>query len=381
LLMKCVVNIFIFLTMLLGLSGVVIAEPIRGVQIFNLTSRSIDELHDEFQFIRDSGFNTIFLRVFKNPHDSRYNVLPETKNAGVYFNSSTEPVVADLLTPAITIAHSLDMQIFAWITTRKSLWILDDNPDWDSPTIDLEHQTVDRGKHLDIFRTDVERRFIAMLTDITLSGVDGILIQDDLVSRQSEDFFTNAWRSFYGHPFELENLPQLFDFSRRPVRYRSLYHKWARYKSRLLAAVLRRMVTHVKSLRPSTSVAVNLYYEVVTAPHHGRQWLSQDLEELMMADIDYWTIMAYQQQMSRELDIPIKDVAERLASSSQKLVNGYLIPSSKTLWKFQTQDWQTGEFFAPEQWSTFAEFFSPEQFVLVPYRSRDNLSGFLSSVD
>ncbi len=377
--MMRVVNPIIVFILIFCFSGVIEAENIRGVQVFNLSSQNLDELRDEFQYIKDAGFNTIILRVFKNPFDSSYDLLPETLRSGVYFKSSTEPVIADVLSPAIEIAHSMDMKIFAWITTRKSRWILDEKPDWDSPTIDLESRKRIPGNHLDVFRTDVEQRLTAMLTDLTLSGVDGILIQDDLVSRQSEDFYTNAWRSFRGRQFEIENLPELFDFSRRPIRYRSAYHRWARNKSRSLATVLRRMVNHIKSLRPSVSVGVNLYYETVTAPHHGRQWLAQDLEDLLMINVDYWAVMAYQQQMAKELTLPLTEVADRLAHAKQRLVNGYLVPPSKIIWKLQTRDWQTGEAFSADQWSILTDTFSPDQFVLVPYRSKENLTEFLSS--
>lgn len=356
------------------------SDSIRGVQVFSLESSDIPSLKSEFEHLKKSGFNTLIIRVFKNPGDSRYHFLPENHSTGVHFSSSTEPVVSDVLTPVLAAAHDLNMKVFAWITTRKSRWILAGNPDWDSPVMDPGTARISPGGHLDIYRPDVEKRLLGMLSELAATGVDGILFQDDLVSRQFEDFFTNLWRHFKGRPFQPNDLISLFNMSRKPVRYHAAYHDWARHKSRSLAGVLRRIVLHLKKNNPSLQVAVNLYYETVVAPHHGRLWLSQDLEDLASVPVDYWAVMAYQHQMAQELNLSLEQVAQRLKQADHNLRNGYLIPESKIIWKFQTQDWRTGTLTTREEWQRFTRIFLPGQYILAPFRSSASIRSFHSAV-
>jgi uncharacterized lipoprotein YddW (UPF0748 family) len=356
------------------------SDSIRGVQVFSLESRDIPSLKSEIEHLKLSGFNTLIIRVFKNPGDSRYHFLPEAHSAGVHFASSTEPVVSDVLAPVLEAAHDLNMKVFAWITTRKSRWILSGNPDWDSPVIEPETMRVSPGGHLDVFRTDVEKRLLGMLSDLAGTGVDGILLQDDLVSRQFEDFFTDPWRKFKGRPFQSNDLFSLFNLGRKPFRYRAAYHDWARHKSRSLATVLRRMVRHLKKINPSLEIAVNLYYETAVAPHHGRLWLSQDLEDLATIPADYWAIMAYQHQMAQELNLSLEQVALKLKQADQNLRNSLLIPESKIIWKFQTQDWRTGTLTTREDWQRIVRVFLPGQYILAPYRNSASIRSFSSAV-
>jgi uncharacterized lipoprotein YddW (UPF0748 family) len=378
--MKRIVNlIFIFM----AVSGVCIgsdAIPIRAVQVFNLSSPDIVGLKSEFAQLKAAGFNTIIFRIFKNPYDSRYKFVPEAYSSGVYYQSVHEPVVADALSPVISTAHGLGMKVFAWVTTRKSQWILNENPSWDSPKLDLHSGQQLPGGQLDVFRTDVETRLSNMLTELAVSGVDGILFQDDFVSRHSEDLFTNAWRSFHGSTFHPEHVSVLFDLGRKPTGYRPEYYRWARHKSKSLAMILNRLISRVKRVNPAILVAVNLYYEVAISPHNGRLWLSQDLEEWSKIPVDFWAIMAYQRQMSGELNLSIEAISSKLQVSRTHLHDGFLIPPASILWKLQIQDWQTGEKVSNDEFSMFFNSFSPEQFVLVPYRGIENAQTYGSTI-
>ncbi|MGB3975766.1 MAG: poly-beta-1,6-N-acetyl-D-glucosamine N-deacetylase PgaB [bacterium] len=355
------------------------SDALRCVQVFTLESQDIESLQTEFQHLKECGFNTLIIRVFKNPGDSRYQFLPEKHSAGVYFASSTEPIVADILTPVLAAAHKLDMKVFAWITTRKSQWLLKAHPEWASPAIDPETGLELSGGHLDIFRSDAGNRMLGFLTELADSGVDGVLLQDDLVSRQYEDFFTNSWLTFKGRTFQKADLHELFNLNIKPYKYRPSYYNWARHKTLSLAKVLKYIVTHLKKRHPNLTIAVNLYYETVVSPHHGRLWLSQDLEEFASIPIDYWAIMAYQLQIAKELNLSLEQIADKLKLADKRLQNSFLIPRSRILWKFQTQDWQTGRLMTTKEWERFFDTFSPDQYVLAPYRNRDSIRSFVSA--
>ncbi|MBN1880339.1 family 10 glycosylhydrolase [bacterium] len=379
--MKRLVNLIVFLSLYSMMGSASEFQPIRAVQVFTLSSPDIAGLKAEFRQLKQAGFNTIILRVFKNPYDGKYRFLNETHPSGVYFLSQHEPVVADAVTPVVNVAHSLNMKVFAWITTRKSQWILSDRPDWDSTSIDLKTGSEIPGDHLDIFRNDVQLRLMSMFSELCITDIDGILFQDDLVSRQAQDLSTAVWRSFRGSPFHKGNLTDLFDLNTHTVRYRSDFYNWTRCKSKALAQVLKRFVTHIKTAKPDMLVGMNLYYEAVTRPHHGRQWLSQDLEDCLNIPLDYWAVMAYQRQISQELCISEHAVSKELRRASAYLTNDLLIPSSKILWKFQTQDWASKEIIPVSGWSEFLNGFFPDQYVLVPYRGIESTMPFIEYLD
>jgi len=344
--------------------------------VFTLSSPDIAGLNGEFSQIRDAGFNTIIIRIFKNPYDSRYRFVTEDGETGVYFNSDSEPMVADVLTQVLKVAHRHNLKVFAWITTRKSHWILREHPEWDSPTADIGNGMFVPGGHLDIFRADVEERLTRILMELGAAGVDGVLLQDDFVSRQFEDLQTNAWRNFRGRSFRWSDLSELFTLDGKNVRYNPLFHQWVRYKSKSLAAILTRMVGRFKTRYPDTKIFANMYYEGVTAPQFGRQWLSQDMEDLMRVPVDGWAIMSYQQQMAKELNRPVANVADMLNAAADRLSSGFLIPDSMLLWKFQAHDWQSGEPISEEEWEELLTRFNPDQMVLVPYRGVHSLGAF-----
>ncbi|MCD4655162.1 hypothetical protein K8T06_14670 [bacterium] len=352
----------------------------RAVQVFTLSSPDQAGLRGEFKGIKEAGFNTIILRVFKNPYDRKYRFIDEKVETGVYFLSDKEPVVADVLTPVIKTAHELGLDVFAWITTRKSQWILLEHPEWDSPSIDIETGKMKPGGHLDIYRSDVEKRITEMLLELSKTGIDGILIQDDFVSRQYEDLMTNAWRSFRNRPFTTDDLGSLFNFSINPPGYTSLYYQWTRHKSQAMASTLNRWINRIRLVNPSIKIAVNLYYETVISPQFGRLWLSQDLEDLLNLPVDFWAVMGYQRQISKELGIPIEKVADKLRSSAERLETGNLIPEDRILWKFQAHDWTTGDLITESEWKKLLEVFNPNQMVLVPYRGVQSI-GAISRVD
>lgn len=371
--MKAFVNvIFLVLLIFIGVpaSG---NEPVRAVQVFTFSSPDLAGLKGELGSIKAAGFNTIILRLFKNQYDSPYRFVTETAPTGVYYASETEPVVADVLTPVVKLAHQLDMEVFAWMTTRKCQWILQEHPEWDSQRFDSKTSEWIPSGQLDIFRSDVNNRLTKLLSELSESGVDGILIQDDMVSRQFDDFRTNIWRSYRNKPFSQRDFTDLFDFSEGTARYKSSYYEWTRHKSQAITTRLAKWINRVRLINPDIKIAVNLYYETVTKPHQARLWLSQDLEELLTLRVNFWAVMGYQRQISKELSLSIKEVGELLENSRGMLKDGFLIPESQVLWKLQAHDWSTADIVPEDEWRTLFNAFEPGQIVLVPYRGVGSL--------
>ncbi len=94
--------------------------------------------------------------------------------------------------------------------------------------------------------------------------------------------------------------------------------------------------------RPNIKFAINLMYEAVSNPVYALAWLSQDLEKANEAGFDYFAIMAYHRQMSKELgksDDEIKKIISNMVVEANDIVGD----ENKLLFKVQTIDWETGD--------------------------------------
>jgi len=352
------------------------SKALDAVQIFTLSSQSESEIRGEFQALKRAGVHTIIFRCFKNPGDTPFHVIPEKKPSGVYFSSEIEPVAAPLLSLIVSQAHALEMQCYGWITTRKSMWILEEKPQWEGSRISASTGKSVGSGQLDIFSDAVQDRLTGMLSAVSETGVDGILIQDDFVSRQGDDLDSRAWIQFSGKRFQPADLDRLFTFSDGQMEVKPLFYRWAYFKSRALAQILDRMIQPVKTAHPDLKIAVNVYYETVTAPGKARLWLAQDLEALLDGSVDLFAVMAYQHQMASELSMTPGAATSRLLKSRQRCIQGYLIPPDRLLWKYQSLDWKTGKPVPPSILEQITDSIHGSPIVMVPYR---NLEMFIAA--
>ena len=207
-----------------------------------------------------------------------------------------------------------------------------------------------------------------MLDDLAQTGIHGILIQDDLVSRQCDDLETSVWQEFESTRAESVSHRQLFDIQQSNLKYTPLFLHWSQFKSKRLSFFLKQCINKIKQRNSHIHVAVNVYYETISAPGHARNWLSQDLEELIQCRPDEFAIMAYQQQISSELSRNFPEVIRLLKTSRQYLSQSYLIPDSMIMWKVQLQDWTTRKLIPSNQVNESLSFNHDVTTVGVPYR-------------
>jgi len=374
--MICFVNLCILFFFALSLEANAGSPDV--VQVFTLPCTSTQELDEEFRYLSSKGVKTIIFRTFKNPGDTPYYLKQETTSTGVYFTTRNEPLVSDLLPDVIASAHRHGLECYAWITTRKCQWIIQENPELESKRINVRTGEEQSSNQLDIFNPVVRQKILSLLVDLSETGIDGILIQDDLVSRQGDDFFTRGWKDFSGEAFRASHLNDLFIARPESVGYTDMYYRWSRYKSEALASFLKTCIESVKLRNSKLKIAVNVYFETVYTPRNARNWLAQDLEELLKLDIDHFAIMAYQRQIKKELNISSTKVNQLLAKASQHVQSGYMIPNERLWWKLQVQDWRTKAFIPESELCETLDSVSNSICVAVPYRGRISVKSMLN---
>ena len=373
--MKTFVNIFLYIIHL-AVTCRAANLPVQCVQIFNLPCENQTALASEFKILKQRGVEIIIFRCFKNPGDRPFKIAPEQNSSGVYFLTDQDPLVADILPDVVQTAHQYGLRCYGWITTRSSQWIIHENPHWKTSKLNIQQARFEKIEQLDIFNHRVQKRLISSIMQLARTNIDGILLQDDLVSRQFDDFETAAWLEYSKKPFQSSDIETLFSIHESGVTYKPRFYQWTFFKSQKIASFIQSIITTVKSARPDLKIALNVYYESFTAPEHSRNWLSQDLELLQNLSIDQFALMAYQTQMREELHLSVQQTNEKLQIGLQNLLTGYLIPPSQILWKIQSEDWNTGKKVNLEELKPNLPKNKNIKAVCVPYRGLDSISNY-----
>lgn len=315
----------------------------RAVQVMFFEGKTFVEVDKELKRLREAGIDTVIARVFHNKGDRFYPLATPKNNSGVYFSTTHAPVVDNILPEMTRLAHKNGLKIFAWMTTRYADYGIEDREDLACRSYDISAREGARCKGLDLFNESAVKRLEAIYSDMAANDIDGVLFQDDLVSRHNEGFGTRAVSEFSkdtGSYIEPEALYLRIE-GKSAVHYTQLFWEWSSWKNRRLLFVADRLRDAVRKKRPEARFAINLMYESVTNPPYALAWLSQNLEAAMKMRFDYYSIMAYHRQMEEELNKDpgtVRGMIEGMVNAASKTVG----EPEKVLIKIQTIDWRTG---------------------------------------
>lgn len=314
---------------------------LRAVQVMLFEGRTFEEVETEIRALKNSNVDTIILRVFHNKGDRFYPVASQGASRGVYFATKNAPVVDNLLPRFIEIAHRNGIKVFAWMTTRYADYGMEGSAACSS--YDLLQREYGRCKGLDLFDEAAIERLSGLYSDLAEYDIDGVLFQDDLVLRHNEGFGAVAAAAFEKDTGERLIPEALYVRGQgRTVHYTRLFWKWSSWKNRRLLEVAEKLMHVVKRKRPEAMFAINLMYESVTNPPYALAWLSQDINQALKADFDYYSIMAYHRQMGQELNKDSGQIREMIARMVEDAAATIGEPE-RVLMKVQTIDWKTGE--------------------------------------
>lgn len=322
---------------------------LRAVQVMFFEGRNHAEIDRELKGLKDAGVDTVIVRVFHNRGDRFYPFAAPRTTSGVYFRTSSAPMVDDILLRITEAAHKNGLKVFAWMTTRYADYGMEDSERTACLGYDINEKRYSRCKGLDLFNEDALKRLEAIYSDLADYEIDGILFQDDLVLRHNEGFgepMAALFRKDTGLTLNPEGLYLRGEGAK--VHYTQLFWEWASWKNKHLLGVAKRLRDVVKRKRPDVKFAINLMYESVTNPPYALAWLSQNLEEAVDSGFDYFSIMAYHRQMEEELNADSKSVREIISKMAREASLTVGEPQ-RVLMKIQTIDWRTGQALSDEE--------------------------------
>ncbi len=323
-------------------------RPVRALQVMEFECATWDEVAERLDEFKAAGVRAVILRVFHNPGDGYYRMITPAAPAGVYFKTAAAPVVADVLGPVIELAHQRGLWVIAWMTTRY----VDYGHEQDRA---LRCMAWDFGKKAPVpargqspLLPEVQDRVDALFSDLARYPIDGVLLQDDLVLRHTEDLSPRA-RELYKKATGRDADPALFYKNVHKTSsgkyavggYSGAFYEWKRWQNRELIRFAERLRRTVQAARPHAPVGINLYYEALTDPDHALPWYAQDLDAALDSDLDFYSLMLYHRQMQKELHLSRKAVFDLIDTSLASLLKRVDYP--QRVWvKAQSVDWDTG---------------------------------------
>lgn len=318
-----------------------------GFQVLLFSSSTVEGLKDEMRKIRETGADTVIVRVFHNRGDRFYPFIEPEADSGVYFKTSLSPVVADALTPMTEAARANGLSIYAWMTTKYAVY---GGAEKNLYSYDFATKKIVPSFGVDIFDDREVKRLVKIYKDLARYDIDGILLQDDLVLRHAEGMGDSASR-LYGKRIRPESLyvaPYLNSAGTKYYvrEYTDEFWRWSAFKSRRLGIVAKRIMAGARKVNPNLRFAVNLSYESAVRPDLALAWFSQDIGEFKTdkngAGADYFFFMAYHRQMMREKSY--RDI-DQVAPLINNVCNNALFVvgnPERVVIKLQVTDWKTG---------------------------------------
>ena len=350
---------------------------VHSVQILRLWGNSPADLGSFMLKVRQKGVNTVFFRVFQNPGDTFFHILPVQAKAGVYFRSSRAPLVSNLLPLVCRTAHAQGIKVYAWINTLNATYLNCYARVRHTSRYDLGLRRLFKTPRLSPFDPAVKKCLANLFADLAKNPIDGILIQDDLILHYNEDLSPVSVHLYEQKTGTQKMTPDALYMVERGQRgtfhlrgYHEAFWRWSAWKSRKLAVFLKTLIQRVKAVRPNVKVALNINYEALLMPEDALAWYSRDIPTLeKIAHPDQYMVMSYQEQMARELGKSYPVIMGDLRKMV-KTAMGLIPDTSRWIFKVQTIDWKTRHPLDKKQIAQAVASLvsvSPVQTCLMPY--------------
>jgi biofilm PGA synthesis lipoprotein PgaB len=293
--------------------------------------------------MKSLGINTIIFRVFGNKGDRIYKFANPKVNVGVYFKTSHSPVIDDLLGNVTALAHKHSIKVFAWMTTRHATYgAVGDVMDREYSLSKRQYQTLPK---LDLFNDKSIWELQNLYMDLAKYPIDGVLIQDDFVMRHMEGFGTEA-RTDYANIFKrtLDAKNLYSDLELQPngrvkrIVYTDEFWQFQDWKNKRLNLVAEKLIKALKDTNPKLEVALNVSYELFYKLKNALSWFAHD--EALARKFNYVAVMAYQDQMMKELRINLNEAGALIANNTRNAISVMGSPG-RVIMKIQTMDWDS----------------------------------------
>ena len=313
---------------MLQITGILIFSLIQILTPSLLNGREVElQFHEvksvydpDFNELKKEGFSKIIVRSFLN----------DEFDGGLLFRNDIFKVAYPGFNKIVQQNKKRKFSLWGWLISRNYNWLQNDI------LYDSKFSKGQRSKirKLNLFLPVVREKVIAAFKNLAESGVEGILIQDDLSFASNEGFSDRALHVFT----EESGVPakeKLMIKSGTPYNLR-----WIKIKQRIINEFLTDIVKQCKNINPNIKIGINVYYEASIQQKKGNEWHSQDLEEIVGTGVDHIYLMMYHRQMKMEL----RKSKEKIKTLFRNGIHSaFKIAGDRLIVKLETWDWQKKE--------------------------------------
>jgi hypothetical protein len=189
---------------------------------------------------------------------------------GVYFQTSKVPVVEDLFTVIVPVAHAKGMAVLASLNLHEPGWTTV-NPEWGTVMAGNTDQVFLPVSHVDVLHPDYQRLVSEVAQDLLRTDIDGLVVGARRAKGFAEEWSPTSRRMFegqFGISFDSH------DQSISPDPWR-----WAGWKTRSYLGFVARLTQQLRQTRPGLLVAVVVHEGAVLSPADALTAYGEDVLE------------------------------------------------------------------------------------------------------
>lgn len=352
-------------------------SPIRAAQIFHSNANNYVEFEREVIRMKHLGVKVMIFRVFGNEGDRIYKFANPDSKVGVYFKTTHSPVIDDVLGKVTKIAHKHGIKVFAWMTTRHAVYgVQEDLLDSTYSLTESDYKTLPK---LDLFNDQAIWQLQQIYADLAKYRIDGVLIQDDFVIRHMEGFGTESkvqYLNKYNKLLDAKDMYTELELKEngrvKRIVYSDEFWQFQDWKNAQLIVVADELITTIKGVNPRIEIALNVSYELFHKPKNALAWFAHDIR--LAKKFDYVAVMAYQDQIMKELGVSLDEAGDLIKENTNKAVEAMGSPE-RVIMKIQTIDWDTSKELSLKQIRFIYQkvwFVSPDVGIaLAPWENRN----------
>lgn len=264
------------------------APPLTDVTAVAVSPAAVpspDDLDAWVQRLAQQGVTLILLEIGTREHGpdtTRPAGGSDRLRRGVYFRTGWAETVRDVFGELVPAAHRQHLAVFAAVSLRHMNWV-DPALGWMDRSFDPRLRRVAVSPALDLFHPAFQEYAVGLMTDLTETGIDGIVFRDDPPMGIYDGLSPYALRGF-AHDFHVQlDLQRLFTAadsrgSGEP-RYRPEFWQWVGWRSRERLRVMDRVVRAMQLKSPRADCAVEVHAEAVTDPVGALAMYGEDVLE------------------------------------------------------------------------------------------------------
>ncbi|MCK5392066.1 MAG: hypothetical protein KAJ31_06535, partial [Deltaproteobacteria bacterium] len=158
------------------------------------------------------------------------------------------------------------------------------------------------------------------------------------------------------------------------IVYTDEFWQFQDWKNKRLNLVAEKLIKALREVNPDLEVALNVSYELFYKPKNALSWFAHD--EALARKFNYVAVMAYQDQMMKELGINLNEAGALIVANTSKAISVMGSPG-RVIMKIQTMDWDTRKELPSEEiryiYQKVESASTDVGIALVPWENRSDL--------